>query len=461
MAQAPGVVVTTRAELAPTTAGSPTGRLFAVGVTEKGPLEPTNIIGLGGFERIFGGRTNQTTLIDSVAAFFGTGGAQVVVSRVVGPGAEFASGTEPGEYTVTARNPGAAGNDLSVEVTAANNSFVVDVLDDGALQERFLDIDTIGDLVAVLSGDSAIVTATDESSDPSDPPSTGTTSLSGGDDDHANITDTQWREALDRFGVELGPGQVAMPTHLDSDTELVAHAEDRNRIALVTEAVDADLSDLIALGEGSIDTRTAHVGYWATIRSGGRLRTVPGSALFAGIISARDFDFPTAHKAAAGENGGVLDGVVELIQPELTEDDRGQLNSIGVNVALTRPGRVLNYGFRTAAGDGRPFKSLAIARYRMSLESRVGALAEQFLFQPLTRRRVADFGNEITGLLLADFEVGALFGDDPDEAFTVDVGEDINPNSQLAEGVLRAALAVTPTPTSERILIDIVKRRPR
>jgi len=180
--------------------------------------------------------------------------------------------------------------------------------------------------------------------------------------------------------------------------------------------------------------------------------------LVAGRIAARDAGVDSAHLAAAGDPHGILQGAVELVQADVDDDDRDRLTGLGVNLAVERPGgRVLNYGWRTAAGQDSPFRDLAVARYRMSLEWRAAEIAERFLFRGLTPSMIARFGSQLRGLLLGDFNDGALFGADPDEAFAVDV-DDVNTSETIANQELRAAVAVTPTPTAERVLIDIVRR---
>ena len=453
-AVAPGVDVRTRADLTPTGTSGDTGRLFAAGVTVRGPLEPTVVRGVSDFEGRFGGRTNYATLADPLRAFFSNGGAEAIIARVVGPAAEAASATVVDEITYTAVEPGESGNDLSVVVE--DEGATLRVLDDGDEVERFGGLESIADAVAALQA-SRYIRGEDESTDGTGMLSEGTEELSGGDDDRANISSTEWSEALDRFGAEWGPGQVAAPGYSEVDADLVTHAEERNRIALLAPDEGASVGDLDTLGEQTSD-RAALVGYWVRMRLGGRLRSVPGTMPVAGRIARRDAGVDTAHLAAAGDPNGALDGVVELIQADVDDDDRDRLTGDGVNLAVERPGgRVLNYGWRTAAGQDSPFRDLAVARYRMALEARVAQVAERFLFKGLTPSMIARFGSQIRGILLDDFNAGALFGESPDEAFAVDV-DDVNTADTIAAQELRAAVAVTPTPTAERVLIDIVRR---
>jgi phage tail sheath protein FI len=54
-----------------------------VGVTERGPFTPTEVVGFDEFERIFGGFITDSELPQSVLAFFLGGGQRAIITRVV------------------------------------------------------------------------------------------------------------------------------------------------------------------------------------------------------------------------------------------------------------------------------------------------------------------------------------------------------------------------------------------
>jgi hypothetical protein len=60
-------------------------------------------------------------------------------------------------------------------------------------------------------------------------------------------------------------------------------------------------------------------------------------------------------------------------------------------------------------------------------------------------------------VLMAYYIDGSLYGATPDEAFSVDVGPDVNTSVTLAAGELRAVLTVRMSPFAEVVRIEIVK----
>jgi hypothetical protein len=60
-------------------------------------------------------------------------------------------------------------------------------------------------------------------------------------------------------------------------------------------------------------------------------------------------------------------------------------------------------------------------------------------------------------VLTGYYNAGSLYGETPDDAFSVDVGESVNTPSTLAAGELRAVITMRMSPFAERVVIEIVK----
>jgi hypothetical protein len=90
------------------------------------------------------------------------------------------------------------------------------------------------------------------------------------------------------------------------------------------------------------------------------------------------------------------------------------------------------------------------------------AQAEAFVFAQLDgqRKKTNEFGGALKGMLLPFWTDGSLFGDSPDEAFTVDVGPAVNTDATMAAGELHAKLGVRLSPFAERVYINIYKAAP-
>lgn len=465
----PGVTVQVAAQALPSGPATVTGRLFAAGVTGKGPLGPTVVNGPAGFVRQFGQRTHFDTLSDALRAFWSVGGGQVVVSRVVGPDASVASvtlddGDAVSTLEVESAWPGDAANDISVEVATDGDGFQLIVTDDGQTVEVWRRLESPEDAALRLQ-ESAYIRATDLGSASVDPnPAVGEFDLTGGDDDRANIVDAQWADAIGRFDADLGPGQVIAPgreTQTGHD-QLVDHAAAFGRVAFIDAPQGSDEQDLLTLSLGENRRQAALFAPYVVVPLDGRRRAVPGSAVAAGVAARLDTEAPTAHLGPDFNRAQLVQTrsgrpVVVDVDVEFDDAEHGRLNAAGVNVFRRTAQGVLLRGWRSLSNEPQ-WVQLSQVRYVMGLSARLADISERFVFRTLTRQTIADYGNRFRAELLGDFEAGALFGDLPDEAYAVDVSEDVNPPEQLQDGILHALVDVTPAPFAERIVIDILKR---
>jgi hypothetical protein len=70
----------------------------------------------------------------------------------------------------------------------------------------------------------------------------------------------------------------------------------------------------------------------------------------------------------------------------------------------------------------------------------------------------ARFASAIASEVLSPlYEKGALFGETPDDAYEVRVGPEVNTPETIAEGKLRAIVAVKMSEFAEMVEIEIVK----
>lgn len=362
MAVAPGVYVSSRAQVPPRSAPTDTGMTFMLGTTETGPDTPTLVNSFQEYQDRFGGRAGYTALYDAAETYFQEGGAKLTIQR----------------------------------------------------------------------------TPTD---------------LTGG---------------LDLLTKDLGPGQVLVPgsagTDEDAHTDLLGHAAATNRIALLDPpAGDLTAAALITLAGtlstapearyGALFAPTALVPAYAI---GGALRTVPYSAIAAGIIARVDAIY-SPNVPAAGDLGRSRFAVD--LASTYTDTERADLNDAGVNLARLIYGGVQTYGYRTLAEQATGWVALSNARLNMAIVAEAEAIAERYVFRQIDGRRVtiSQFGADLTAMLIPYYEQGSLFGTTADDAFYVDVGSAVNTSATIAAGELHAVLAVRMSPFAERVYIEIVK----
>jgi hypothetical protein len=450
-----------------------------VGVTQRGPLAAKATRSDADLAALFGARDTGGYLHDSAETKFRIGGGEVVVSRVVGPNPVAASinlfdaagSTAPGDVALvlTAAEVGAWGNGLKPTVTVDGGNFVISVThdDDGAIatSPALADRAAAAAWAATIDEFDITLGASNE-----DPRAMAATNLTGGDDDRANITPTQWQEAFDRFLPDFGAGQVLAPgITTDAVLDVVrAHAAahgDRFAFLDLPDTRDTEtLLPLLAALRDNTDGRYGAVWLNWSIIPGllpGATRTVPRSAVQAGLEARNAANGLTAGEPAAGDLGA-HPFVTGLTQDPWTEDELEALNEAGGNVALVKGGAVRTYGYRTLVDPNGPDQGwidVAHARTNMQIVAAAEEIAERYVFRQIDGKGhvLGEFAGELSGMLAALHAKGALYGETPDEAYVVDVGPGVNTPESLAARIVKAAIAVRFSPTAEFVRIEIVK----
>lgn len=274
--------------------------------------------------------------------------------------------------------------------------------------------------------------------------------------------------ALALFGSELGPGQLACPEETAgsaSQTTMLAHCVANNRVALFDAGNGDSVTAMTALGAGIPGTNTeygAGFGPWVTVPApagvvGGSARQVPASAVIAALCARVD-KFGNPNRAAAGRDYPLqyATGFVT----SLTKANLVTLLDGGWNGMAEIFGVLENYGFQTAIDQGpdNPYWQFNCSRTRMAIAAKAAALAEPFVFRPIDGRQrlQAALKGTLEGMLLSLFNVDALFGSTPAEAFSVTVGSSVNTTDTIAQGELHAVAEVRYSMHAKAVLIDLV-----
>jgi len=281
-----------------------------------------------------------------------------------------------------------------------------------------------------------------------------------------NGTDaTDVETALALLTRDLGPGQVFAvgSAGFAAHDELIAHAAANNRIAILDNdpaSMTASALEATAAGlQSNMNARYAALFAPYAIVPGvttADLRTVPFSALEAGIIARNDARF-SPNVAAAGVNGRSRFAVD--LTARFTDPERESLNDAGVCIARTVYGEVRAYGYRTLAALDTGWGLLSNARLNMEIVALAEEIGERYVFSQIDGRRVtiSQFGADLTGMLIPYYEAGSLFGTSFDDACYVDVGPAVNTLETIAAGELRAIIGLRMSPFAELVTIEIVK----
>lgn len=465
----PGVNVTTSTVTPVRGFPSNTGAGFVAGLAERGPTEATQVRNLREFRQLYGERVSYGYLYDAADVFFRLGGTELYVVRVVGPAATkdavtFTDGATTPANTIRVESIGPGATDFSAAIQAGETAgtYRIQISDTNGVLETSPDL-VDNDAAVGWAENSPYIRVVKLGA--TDPAVAAATALTGGNDDQAAITDTQRIDAIARFSVGLGPGQVYYPgaTTTAVHSALLEHASERNRFALLDAPNTATVATLIstadALGSGPEVSYGMLLAPWATIPGVVRniTRTVPYSVVQAGLIAGTDGRTGNPNIPAAGTEGQA-NYALDVTQA-YTDADRERLNTAGVNIARLVYGSVRTYGYRTLADENNAnydgFVEASAARTRMAIVNEALAAGEDFAFDQISPSKVAEWDAHLRGVLDRYWRLGALFGDTAEEAYAVDTGPAVNTPTTLADRQLNAALGVRISPFAEQVNIEI------
>ena len=423
----PGVDVISRALPPPRSAPTDTGVAFVIGQTPTGitpaPPDVALVRSMTEYVATFGDRgtgVGQATY-DAADVYFREGGSKLYVSR-----------TNPGTTREAAPVEVPPEDELQKMTRAELDALATDL---GIEPSQFA---TKADLVTALAEFQPLV------------------------------VDPTIAAALDALTKDLGPGQVfiADPTlaaAVDNQSALLAHALANNRVALLTCA-DGDASSIQAAAVALNTDANARYGALfapSAIVPGvvaGTTRTVPYSAVEAGIIARNDVTY-SPNQPAAGDLG---QSVFALdVAMHYTDLENQQLNDAGASMARLIYGGVRTYGYRSCVDkDSQPqWLMFGWARLNMAITAEAEAIGEHYVFSQLDGRghTLSEFGGDLSAMLLGYYTDDSLFGATPQEAYDVNVGSSVNTPDTIANGELHAVLSVRMSPDAEWVVIEIVK----
>lgn len=471
----PGVDINLIETSPPLAANDDISTLFSAGGTERGPITPTLVQTFAQWKRFFGGRVTSSTAFDYIDAAFRSGVARLYFNRIVGATAVAATksllNTATQSLLATANGPGTWGNAIQISVAAgtANPSARVItvslVTTDGTgtiteVSPEALDRDTLVNwanntqLVRLTLGVNAGL-----------PDVVAASAMTGGTDDTAGETDAAFQTAIDKFTLELGPGQVtaAGRTSTAAIATIANHAQAMRRVALGDLADTASASTLLtaaATHRALASSRwLALFAPWAIIPgiTGDTQRKVPYSAIQAGLIAQADRFNPPASPAAGRQHGSSLyaAGLTQAYIP----NDRLNLSNAGVNLARLIQGVVETYDYVSAASPQAlpAWRSFGSARTAMLIMAQCADVGEAYFGALLDGKghTLHAFGGAIEGILKALYDRDALYGNETGDAYRVDV-DSVNTPATMAALELHALASFRVSPFAEYVVIDIV-----
>lgn len=283
----------------------------------------------------------------------------------------------------------------------------------------------------------------------------------------ATPTEAEWTTALNLLTRDMGPGQVLIPgvTVGAAHSALLAHSTAFGRTVLLDVAEDATAATVataasgLAAAQGS-DKATICDGWSILPGPAGVPRNVPASVITAGLAGRNDATAGHANNAPAGDQGrgaGFVNGALGLVTPR-TDAELDTLHDAGVSTYRSIRGQVQLYGWVSLSTEPR-FRQLNWGRMAMQLQYGLAALNEKFLFRQIDGQGLlfAEVEGANRGYLKPLWTAGALYGATPADAFDVDVAG-VNTPETSAAGELHSAVAVSFSPHTEQVVVDVTTK---
>jgi hypothetical protein len=462
----------------------------------KGPVNnPVTVNGFGDYQRIFGGLWVHSTVSYAVRDFFANGGGQALVVRLASSDASTSKITAGG-LELAAAGPGAWSAGLSVTITAGTTD--PDVAKRYGVQPSDLfnltvtdtasgDTETFPNLTVlpqgrnvqqVLEEDSALLAV---AALPTTTPAPGTYAVGTAGTDGGPLADNDYvggplqaqhqglwaLDEADLFNLLCIPP----PTLDDTDQTSPAvystalnYCVTRRAMLIVDPPPDLTTGNAIAqlgtLGLTGTAARNAAL-YFPRLREpdptlDNRLRTFVPCGLVAGIMARTDAA-RGVWKAPAGIDA-TLAGVSDLTV-NLTNDENGELNPLGINCFRTFPviGRVV-WGARTLRGADEladEYKYVPVRRLALYLEESLYRGTQWVVFEPNDEPLWAEIRLNLGAFMQGLFRQGALQGTTPQAAYFVKCdAETTTPNDQNL-GRVNILVGFAPLRPAEFVILQI------
>jgi phage tail sheath protein FI len=459
---------------------------------EKGPSTVTLVASWYDFAKKFGGYNTSFPATFNVSQFFKNGGTELYVRRVLHDDADAAAvilqntaSTPVQMGTFTAKNVGADGNNLRVQVldSATAGYFNVTVyqevggeagLADDVVLELwqnvvFTDQDSkdFAGTVLALSEHVSYTSVASPTGSPSDTP----LPLTAGSDGGA-IVAADFGTAVADYSDLARPLVVFAPDAAGEDLtdvydELIPWVEQNNSFLVIDTEGELSSAEALAFAEdlnGGVGTSYAAV-YYPNIfiqdplgRSAAALRKIGPSGSVAGIILSTDRQVGPFKSPA-----GIRASIVGALAPEviLTSTDLDNLNKdqYPVNAIRSLPGAgVVVYGARTLLQDGTANKYVAMRRSLNYLRKRITDLTQFAVFEN-NNEALWKQVRTVLGVFLNEYRnQGGLRGASPADAYFVKCDAENNTPQNIANGEVTIEVGVALEYPAEFVVITLSQK---
>ncbi len=221
------------------------------------------------------------------------------------------------------------------------------------------------------------------------------------------------------------------------------------------EIMAADASAVNNIRIGVAKTNSAIFYPRVQFSDGGLRKYIGPSGMIAGLMARTDSQ-RGVWKAPAGIDAdlrGVLD--VEL---NLTDNENGVLNKLGVNCLRKFPNGIVNWGARTLDGSddfGSEWKYIPIRRLALFLEESLFRGTKWVVFEPNDEPLWAKIRMNLNAFMNSLFRQGAFQGSTPDKAFFVKCDGETTTANDRNLGIVNIQVGFAPVKPAEFVIISI------
>lgn len=221
------------------------------------------------------------------------------------------------------------------------------------------------------------------------------------------------------------------------------------------EKMEADAAKVNTLRAGIVKQSSAIFYPRVKYSDAGIIKPMGPSGMIAGLMARTDSQ-RGVWKAPAGIEAdlrGVLD--VEL---NMTDNENGVLNKLGVNCIRKFPNGIVNWGARTLDGSddfGSEWKYIPIRRLALFLEESLFRGTKWVVFEPNDEPLWAKIRMNLTAFMMSLFRQGAFQGSTPDKAFFVKCDGETTTANDRNLGIVNIQVGFAPLKPAEFVIISI------
>jgi len=473
-----------------------------IGFAAKGPMnKPTFVANWTQYTNVFGNFVPGAYLAHAVYGYFNNGGGSCYVLRLPA-GTEDASAANsaalparaagaPTTLRAIAKDPGAGGEGITVDVADAGEDKFNLTVKRGAVEEKYEGLSLSAakgalNAVETVNKASKLVTLEDvrvaHVAIADRVPAPGSYALktaeaqaltmktTSPDIYQGNVADRSGLggfEAIDDITMVACPDLLAAYQAGAINREgvkavqlaMIAHCENmKDRVAIIDPLPDMNAQDVKdwRMKEAGYDSKYAVLYYpWLQVANpnpgtSGASLFIPPSGHLAGIWARSDTE-RGVHKAPANE---VIRGALGL-QNQITKSEQDSLNPVGVNCIRSFPGRGIRvWGARTLSSDPS-WRYVNVRRLFNFVEESIMLGTQWVVFEPNDQALWQRVKRTISGFLTRVWRDGALFGLTPDEAFYVKCDAENNPPETRDVGQLIVEVGIAPVKPAEFVIFRV------